>query len=106
MTKTIKQALALKNGEFQDGIYLCLSDDLMIDQTSWDDSDLAKGIDFNIYPYWVIGNDVTPQGIYADISALNDFGRVSGDNRRSHKPFTFDEIADLLEYEYIYEVLS
>ena len=66
MTKTIKQALALKNGEFQDGIYLCLSDDLMIDQTSWDDSDLAKGIDFNIYPYWVIGNDVTPQGILDD----------------------------------------
>ena len=44
--------------------------------------------------------------LYADISALNDFGRVSGDNGRSHKPFTFDEIADLLEYEYIYEVLS
>jgi len=37
MTKTIKQALALKNGEFQDGIYLCLSDDLAIDQTSWDE---------------------------------------------------------------------
>jgi len=45
----------------------------------------------------------------AEISGLNDDGDVSiGEeiNEQKFEPFTFDEIADLLEYEYIYEVLS
>jgi len=42
------------------------------------------------------------------IPGLNDDGVVIIDteHREQHEPFTFDEIADLLEYEYIYEVLS
>jgi len=45
-------------------------------------------------------------GIY--IPALNDHGRITTNTEypEQHGPFTFDEIADLLEYEYIYEVLS
>jgi len=45
-------------------------------------------------------------GIY--IPALNDYGKITIDteHHEQHEPFTFDEIADLLEYEYIYEVLS
>jgi len=44
----------------------------------------------------------------AEISGLNDDGDVSiGEEiNEQFEPFTFDEIADLLEYEYIYEVLS
>jgi len=42
------------------------------------------------------------------ISGLNDYGEVSVgiEINEQFEPFTFDEIADLLEYEYIYEVLS
>ena len=43
------------------------------------------------------------------IPALNDDGVViisDTEPHEQHERFTFDEIADLLEYEYIYEVLS
>jgi len=52
------------------------------------------------------------RGLYeilgAEISGLNDDGDVSigGEINEQFEPFAFDEIADLLEYEYIYEVLS
>ena len=45
----------------------------------------------------------------ADISFLNDCGSVILDGMNEcekFEPFTFDEIADLLEYEFIYEALS
>ena len=45
----------------------------------------------------------------AVIPALNDCGSVIPadiNEREKFERFTFDEIADLLEYEYIYEVLS
>jgi len=45
----------------------------------------------------------------AEITVLNDCGKVRVyvvGVIETHKRFTFDEIADLLEYEYIYEVLS
>jgi len=37
------------------------------------------------------------------IPALNDYGNITIDKKphEQHEPFTFDEIADLLEYEYI-----
>jgi len=42
------------------------------------------------------------------IPALNDYGSINIglEHNEQFEPFTFDEIADLLEYEYIYEVLS
>jgi len=42
------------------------------------------------------------------VSGLNDYGdvNISEEINEQFEPFTFDEIADLIEYEYIYEVLS
>jgi len=42
------------------------------------------------------------------IPDLNDCGKIniSEEINEQFEPFTFDEIADLLEYEYIYGVLS
>ena len=79
---TIKEALEFKNGEFQDGLYLSPSSDLIIDQNHWDNSDLSKGIDFSSYPYWVLaGDDVAPQGILDDQDFKSFQEVISGETK-------------------------